>query len=70
MFLNGETMTEIIFVDHRIKAWEVNVKGHVPYFFDYKTEFFSLQNNPKTLDPSFKTDLDLWYCLGRVKLVL
>ena len=30
----------------------------------------SLQNNPKNLDPSLKTDLDFWDCLGRVKLVL
>ena len=42
----------------------------VPYFFGYKTEVFSFQNNPKDLDPSCKTDLDLWDCLGRVKLVL
>ena len=34
-----------------------------------RREFFSFQNNPKDLDPSCKTDLDLWYCLGRVKLV-
>ena len=34
----------------------------IMYFFGYKTEFFSSQNNPK--------DLDLWDCLGRVKLVL
>ena len=33
----------------------------IPYFFGYKTEFFSFQN---------KTDLHLWGCLGRVKLVL
>ena len=32
--------------------------------------FFSFQNNPKDLDPSCKMDLDLWDCLGRVKLVL
>ena len=31
---------------------------------------FSFQNNPKDLDPSYKMDLDLWDCLGRVKLVL
>ena len=31
---------------------------------------FSFQNNPKDLDLSYKTDLDLWDCLGRVKLVL
>ena len=33
----------------------------IPYFFGYKTKFFSFQNNSKDLDPS---------CLGRVKLVL
>ena len=42
----------------------------LPYFFGYKTEFFPFQNNPKDLDPSCKTDLDLLDCLGRVKLVL
>ena len=42
----------------------------LPYFFGYKTEFFSFQNNPRDLDPSCKMDLDLWDCLGRVKLVL
>ena len=42
----------------------------LPYFFGYKMQFFSFQNNPKDLDPSCKTDLDLWDCLGRVKLVL
>ena len=42
----------------------------LPYFFGCKTEFFSFQNNPKDLDPSYKTDLDLLDCLGRVKLVL
>ena len=29
---------------------------------------FSFQNNPKNLDPSYKMDLDLWDCLGRLKL--
>ena len=42
----------------------------VPYFFSYKTEFFSFQNNPKNLDPSYKMDLDVWDCLGRVKPLL
>ena len=41
---------------------------HILYFFDYKTEFFSFQNNPKYLDPSCKMDLDLLDCLGRVKI--
>ena len=26
----------------------------------------SFQNNSKNLDPSYKMDLDLWACLGRV----
>ena len=42
----------------------------LPYFFGYKTVFFSFQNNPKVLDPSCKMDLELWHCLGRVELVL
>ena len=36
------------------------------YFFGYKTGFFSSKN----IDLSYKMDLDLWDCLGRVKLVL
>ena len=43
---------------------------HVPYFLGYKTDFFSFQNNPKDLDPSYKTDLDHWDCFGIIKLVL
>ena len=31
---------------------------------------FPFQNNPKDLDPSSKMDLDLWDCLGWIKLVL
>ena len=42
----------------------------VPYFLGYKIEFFSFQNNPKNLGPSYKMDLDLWDCLGRVQHVL
>ena len=49
---------------------EKKVRKHLSYFFGYKTEFFTFQNNPKDLDLSYKTDLDLWDCLGRVKLVL
>ena len=37
------------------------------YFFNYKAEFFSFENNPKNLDPSYKTDLDLWNHLGKGK---
>ena len=45
------------------------IEPDLPYFFGYKIEFFSFQNNPKNLDPSYKTNLDLWDCLGRIKLV-
>ena len=40
------------------------------YFFGCEMEFFSFQNNSKNLDLSYKTDLDLWDFLGRVKFVL
>ena len=33
-----------------------------------RRSFFSFQNNTKDLDPSYKTDLDLWYCLGMGKI--
>ena len=47
------------------------VHNNIPYFFGYKMQFvFSFQNNPKNLDPSYMMDLDLWDCVGRVKLVL
>ena len=45
-------------------------RSDIPYFFDFKTRVFSFQNNPKDLDTSCKMDLDLWDCLGRVKLIL
>ena len=47
-----------------------SIHTYLLYFFGYKTEFFSFRNNPKNLDPSYKMDLDLCFCLGRVKLVL
>ena len=34
----------------------------VQCFFGYKTEFCSFLNNLKNLDPSYKTELDLWDC--------
>ena len=39
-------------------------------FFRLQDRVFSFQNNPKDLDPSCKTDVDLLDCLGKVKLVL
>ena len=45
-------------------------KTGLPYFFSCKTGLFSFQKNPKDLDPSYKMDLGLYDCFGRVKLVL
>ena len=42
--------------------------GKLPFFFGYKMDI-SFQNNPLKLDPSYEMDLDLWDCLGRVKLI-
>ena len=42
---------------------------YIPYSFGYKTDF-PIQNNPKDVISSYKTDLDLWDCLGMVKHVL
>ena len=59
-----------------VLSWHTDINDQIqhnlllPYFFAYKTVFFSFQNNPKKLDPSYKMDLDLWDCLGRVKPVL
>ena len=40
----------------------------IPYFV-IRLGFYSFLNSPKNLDPSYKTDLDLCDCLGRMKLV-
>ena len=39
----------------------------LPYFSGYKTVFFPFKNNPKYLDPSYKTDLHIWDCFRRKK---
>ena len=48
----------------------VGSERRLTYFFGYKKEYYFIQNNPKNLDLSYKTDLDLWDSLGRVKLLL
>ena len=57
-------------IQNIVSLWRVLVNDFLPYFFSYKVELFSFQNNPENLDPSYKMDLDLWHCFGRVKLVL
>ena len=57
--------------------WSPNLKKFYGKVYGYSTyrissvirrSFFSFQNSPKDLDPSCKTDLDFWDCLGRVKI--
>ena len=79
LILNNRALDDIAFQTNKIHSYRKTFAFSgakfssfrvVPYFFGYKTEFFSFKNNPKDLDPSCKMDLDLWDCLGRVKLVL
>ena len=47
-----------------------NLKNdYILYFLGYRMEFFSFLNTLKNLDPSYKMDLVLWDCYGRVKFV-
>ena len=50
-----------------IKVIIRDLRGHLLHTVTFLVSF---QNNPKDLDPSDKMDLDLWDCLGMVKLVL
>ena len=62
-FFSAISIKRTSFVTSSLLPW-------IPYFFCYKIEFFSFQNNPKNLDPTYKMDLNLRDCLGRVKLTL
>ena len=44
--------------------------GHYRMSSVIRRSFFPFQNNPKNLDLSYKTDLDLLDCFERLKLVL
>ena len=51
-----------------LEQWK-NVCYHISLVIRWS--FFSSKNQTTIdLDPSYKTDLDLWDCLGRVKLIL
>ena len=67
---SGHNSEILLYMNKDVNVYFRSCNFHLPYFFDYKMVFFSFQNNPKNLDPSYKTDLDLWDCLGRVKPVL
>ena len=54
-------------LDASLNPFEVNC---VPYFFGYKTRVCLVPKQSKNIDLSYKMDLDLWDCLGRVKLVI
>ena len=55
-FIKGSLIWKFLFYASYIHSREIKT---LPYFLGYKTDFFSFQNNPKDLDPSYKTDLDL-----------
>ena len=42
----------------------------LPYLFGFKMEVYSFLHSLKNLGPSYKMDLDLRDCIGRVILVL
>ena len=70
--VHDEEMIQLNYVKSAILCILV---GFVSIIFRYRIYLvirwsFSFQSNPKDLDPSCKTDLDLWDRLGRVKLVL
>ena len=46
---------------------EMVKSGSTPYFFGLNTVFSPFQNNPKYLDPSYKTDVDIWDCFRKGK---
>ena len=71
--MDGQTDITLAIINLLFQNGHIKIKlasCKLPYFFGYKTGFFSFQNNPKVLDPSCKMDLELWHCLGRVELVL
>ena len=46
--LHLRTLYDEIVLGNWAQFWKA-----LPYFFDYKTEVFSFQSNPKTKDPSY-----------------
>ena len=60
-------MTKVLLILHlhKIVAFQ---KYHISS--DIRQEFFSFQNTPNIPEPFYNMDLDLWDCLGWVKLVL
>ena len=50
-------------------ARKIKLLFSLTIFLWLEDRFFTFQNNPKNLDMSYKMDLDLWGCLGRVKLI-
>ena len=59
----------IAIISEMLIDMKLSHKAHI-YCISSVIRVYSFQNNCKDLDPSFKMDLDLMDCLGRVKLVL
>ena len=60
--LNPDTETKVVWTHLKIFLLTVFLRLYDGVFF--------FQNNSKDVDPYYKTDPDLWDCLGMVKLVL
>ena len=66
--------------DRKSRALEINYVINCNRYTTHQQKYYHvslvvrlscfLPNDPKCLDPSYKMDLDLWDCLGRVKFVL
>ena len=56
---------------HRVCRAAVHAREHLKIMFHASSVIrrgtFTLQNNSKNLDLSYKTDLDFWNCFGREK---
>ena len=58
-----------IYIFHSGMVHHYNMVFILPYFFRYKTPIFFFKNITKNLDLSYNL-VNLWDCLGGVKLVL
>ena len=59
--VRGQIVPEIVFLINYSNKFDKTSQKDEAYRIssDIRRTFFSFQNNPKDLDPSYKTDLDL-----------
>ena len=65
--LNLQTVYHIYFIRWGFPLYRMSTNNYTsPMKFSCYMSFTFL-NNPRDLDPSYKTDLDFWYCFARKK---